>query len=351
MWRFQESAPDSATAQGNFVSLGAGSVLGVAIDGDDNVFLVGQTYNSLVEGEGDAGDSDFFVMKLSSSDGGELWRIQGGESAEFDTFLGAKADAAGDLVAVGVSGTDNSAIDYFVVKFGGADGRILWDLSPATLLSIDVLHSVDVDAEGDVYVAGGTDAQNLRGLMSETPVVLKLSSSTGAVIWSYEGTAASRAVFHSVAVDPTTGWVVGAGATEGEWVADSVRGELDFAAVVLDPEYGEELSRYQDGAVYEDCLTFAGFDSAGELFLGGTWGEASQEDFVAIKLSRLDDSSSSGPAPSPGPLLPGFTAPVAPTEDSEILGLNEWELAGIAGAGAFLVGFVGLGECHRRAEA
>ncbi|CAN0436632.1 unnamed protein product, partial [Ectocarpus sp. 8 AP-2014] len=100
IWRYQEHAPDSSTTWGlSYSSLG--SVSGVAVDGEDNCFLVGQTSGSLVYGEGDAGDSDFFATKLDGADGSEIWTIQGGSSTTFDSFRDVAVDSAGDLVAVG----------------------------------------------------------------------------------------------------------------------------------------------------------------------------------------------------------------------------------------------------------
>ncbi|CAN0510146.1 unnamed protein product, partial [Ectocarpus sp. 12 AP-2014] len=98
-----------------------------------------------------------------------------------------------------------------------------------------------VDAQDDAYVAGGYDAQDLLGFIAETPVVLKLDGATGDVVWIYEGVATSRAAFFAVAVDPTTGGIVGAGWTEETWVTCAAQGGHDFAAVLLDGVYGDEL--------------------------------------------------------------------------------------------------------------
>ncbi len=68
LWRYQESPPDYTTTAvfGYYSYSGHTSVLGVAVDSDDNVFLVGQVYGSLEIGEGDPGDSDAYVMKVRS---------------------------------------------------------------------------------------------------------------------------------------------------------------------------------------------------------------------------------------------------------------------------------------------
>ncbi|CAB1120750.1 unnamed protein product [Ectocarpus sp. CCAP 1310/34] len=227
----------------------------------------GQTSGCLVYGEGDAGDCDFFATKLDGTDGSEIWTTQGGASTSFDSFREVVVESTGDLVAVGISG-DVYAISIFVVKLSGIDGIVLWEYSPVTSLTHDVPHSVDVDAQDDVNVVGVYDALNLQGSTAETPVVLKLDGATGDVGWTYEGMATSGDGFYDLAVDLTTGWVVGAGWTEGTWVTGAAQGGYDVAAVLLDGVTGNELGRYQNGTTDDDYLAFAGFDSAGGFSRG-----------------------------------------------------------------------------------
>lgn len=389
LWRYQESPSDtySTTPSGDIWHASA-SVVAVAVDGDDNVLLVGQTFGSLVPGEGSNQDSDAFVSKLDGTDGSEIWTMQEGDASSFDSFVGVRVDSAGDIVAVGIAG-DEDAINFVVLKLSGLDGTVLWEHSPLTSLTHDVPRSVDVDAQGDVYVCGGFDTQNLQGSVAETPVVLKLSGATGDVIWTYEGTATSRAIFLAVAVDPVTGWVVGAGATEGTWVTGAASGDYDFAAVLLDGD-GNELSRYQDGTVEFDYFTFASFDSTGGLFLGGSWLNVDQTEFVAIKFAPFEVAEPTlAPSPQPtasplaassasmdatlaplasDPLLPASPAPIVgnlssdptpsptpgsrggvptPAPTSAVAAaavLAEWEIGAIAGGGVLLLLLLGLCE-------
>ncbi|CAM9594564.1 unnamed protein product [Ectocarpus sp. 13 AM-2016] len=393
IWRYQEHPPDSYTSLENYFYYGSGSVTGITVDGDDNCFLVGQTWGSLVFGEGDAGDSDFFVIKLDGTDGSEIWTVQGGESTSFDFFVDVKVDSAGDLVAVGIGG-DEDAINVVVVKFSGIDGSIIWEYSPVTSFTHDVPESVDVDTQDDVYIAGGYDALNLEGDLAETPVVLKLDGATGDVVWTYEGVGTSRAGFFGVAVDPTTGWVVGAGWTEGTWLTGAAQGGYDFAAVVLDGDTGDEIGRYQDGTTDDDHLSFVGFDSVGGLILGGSWTDTGADEFVAIKFApgsastptpsslqttfsplasslapieaTLDPLAVPTPSPialplgsddpttaplagnqptsaSPSPVGRGFiTTPAPTTAAAGTESLAQWEIGAIAGGGTFLLLLLGL---------
>eukprot|EP00752_Nemacystus_decipiens_P014994 g13351.t1 len=315
LWRHQEGPSSSTTTSGGEIKFVSASVSGVAVDGDDNVILVGQTIGSLVPGEGEPGDSDAYVLKLDGTDGSEIWTTQDGSSFGFGGVHAAKVDAAGDVIAVGIDGGED-AINFVARKLSGLDGTVLWEYSPETSFTHDVPNSVDVDAQDDVYVCGGYDAQNLQGAIAENPVVLKLSGATGDVIWTYEGASTSRAIFMGVSVDPLTGWIVAAGGTEGTWVTGAAAGGFDFAAVLLNGD-GEELSRYQDGTTEDEILLFAEFDSSGGLFLGGTRVDGGQTDVVAINFAPFGVAEST-PATSGG--------------------LAEWEIGAIAGAvGLFLL--------------
>lgn len=59
---------------------------------------------------------------------------------------------------------DIDLLHLYVLKISGADGTIMWTRTRTTARTSDVLHGVDIDAVGDVYVAGGEDVQNLQGL-------------------------------------------------------------------------------------------------------------------------------------------------------------------------------------------
>lgn len=283
---------DSTTSTAIGITTYYGSTTGfsVAVDGDDNVFLVGGTYNSLVFGAGDPGDYDYFIVKLNGATGTEIFAGQGGLSYHHDSFRGVSVNSEGDIVAAGSSGYD-TLLDFLVVKFSGATGNMLWEYSPHSS-TIDVLRAVTFDSDDNVYVAGAHDALNLQGSIAENPSVTKLSGSTGTEIWVYEGIAASSAIFKSVTVDPLNRWVVGAGYTGGTWLTGAAQGSFDFAAVVLDGDTGDEVVRYQTGGPGTDILYFAGFDAAGALFLVGSSDSGGDSEMVGIKLSLEPETES-----------------------------------------------------------
>lgn len=216
-------------------------------------------------------------------------------------------DSGGDLVAAGYSEDEESGeLNFLVVKLSGLDGSILWNFAANTSSTGDVFQSVDIDERDNVFVAGGEGAPDTQGKVAEAPVVMKLDGTSGEEVWAYRGEGGSSIIFNSVAVDPTTGWVVGAGGTRGEWVEGASQGGFDFAAVVLDGDTGAELARWQNGTIGTDILEFAQFDASGGLYFGGyssaAWiGGSGDEDVIAIKFEPLATSSGMTEAPSSAP--------------------------------------------------
>lgn len=129
-------------------------------------------------------------------------------------FHARQIDTSGDVVAAGYVADENSGgdIDFLVVKLSGLDGSSIWTYSDNTT-SGDVFHDVDMDERGNVVVAGGEGVSTIEGKFATAPVVLKLNGISGTEMWAYRGPDGDRIVFHSVAVDQNTGWVVGAGTT------------------------------------------------------------------------------------------------------------------------------------------
>lgn len=332
IWRYQTTAPSSTTE--DYIYYGSGMVSGVAVNGEDDVFLVGYTYNSLVYGEGTTDNRDYVAIKLDGETGERIFTVQGGSDFEHDELRAAKCDASGDLVAVGMRGDDNEDGEYHVIKLSGVDGSVMWEYAALSTSTIDLLNDIDFDHDGNVLVGGGKGAETMHGRTAETPVVLKLSGATGAVMWTYEGDAELGTIFRAVAVHPDTAWVVAAGVTEGSWLNGAANaGETDFAAVVLDGATGEELLRYQDGTDGDEAVMTAEFDSAGGLFLGGwTNGTWSADDngsggdglnVAAVKLVLSQDNV--------------IVSGTGSASDSALLSTGEVMAIGFSGAALILV--------------
>jgi hypothetical protein len=155
--------------------LGAGSTdsaRGIAVDGNGNVYLTGQTYSSNFPGTTGprSGTTDVFVTKLNAQ----------GNTLLFTTILGGSDDEAGNGIAVAGTGhvwvtgetestnfptlnplrmSDFSAgfIDTFATKLNTNGG-----LAFSTYLSFDVNdqgNAITVDGQGNAYITGEAGAQ------------------------------------------------------------------------------------------------------------------------------------------------------------------------------------------------
>jgi outer membrane protein assembly factor BamB len=123
----------------------------VALDGKGDVVVVGFIQNI---GTG----NDFSVVKFEAITGRELWRqtINGTANGE-DRALAASVDSFDNVVAAGYITNTGTGNDLTVVKFDGASGTELWrQVIDGTMNGYDFAYSVMMDAAGDVIAAGVT---------------------------------------------------------------------------------------------------------------------------------------------------------------------------------------------------
>ena len=142
---------------------------GIAVDADGNIYVTGSSYDSWgTPVRAHSRGHDCFVAKLSS-DGILLWNTFLGGSNN-NEGRGIAVDASGNVYVTGTShnswgepvrdytpsGMPAPYGDAFVAKLSG-DGRLLWN----TFLggnNTDEGLGIEVDASGNVYVTGGSDA-------------------------------------------------------------------------------------------------------------------------------------------------------------------------------------------------
>ncbi len=129
----------------------------VAIDANDNAFVVGRTLGTL-PGQLSGGYGDGFIKKIGSL-GTELWTKQFGGQADEDAS-GVATDVAGNAYVIGsgntvvVSGPNTSGTNYFtfVRKFDSA-GAEVWK-KEFGFEALATGKAITVDGAGNVFVVG-----------------------------------------------------------------------------------------------------------------------------------------------------------------------------------------------------
>jgi hypothetical protein len=204
----------------------------VATDTSGNVYVTGTTYGGL-DGNTQAGFSDAYITKFNSS-GDKLLTYQMGVVGLFSTFSQHVAiDASGDIY---ISGSTNAGLDgnfltgtydAFMTKFDNS-------LTKQYTKQMDVAGkttngaSVATDASGNVFVAGytygGLDSNTLTGTTDS--FVTKYDSSGAKQFTKQLGVAGAYTQGSSIAID-ASGNVFVAGFTGGGLDGNTLAGTYD----------------------------------------------------------------------------------------------------------------------------
>ncbi len=129
------------------------SINGVAVDGDDNVIVTGEVYDSAAE------KWIIRTEKYDGSDGHLIWRR---ECKEYSQNIGkdVAVDASGNVIVAGATGKAGTQtlpqMDYFLIKYSDDGKQVLWKHQYDYGLS-DVPWRVTVDEQtGNIFVTGVT---------------------------------------------------------------------------------------------------------------------------------------------------------------------------------------------------
>jgi hypothetical protein len=169
------------------------SLTGASVDSSGDVYSVGYTSGSLFTTS--AGGIDFWVSKVSGTNGSPVWGVQAGTNTD-DAAYGIALDSSGDVLICGrtlgslYAAHVGSLDDYWVAKHSGSDGSLIWGVQLGTT-GHNYADSVAVDSNDDVLVTGYT-SDSLHGtyLGSLDVWVTKRSGSDGSLIWEKQfGTA------------------------------------------------------------------------------------------------------------------------------------------------------------------
>ncbi len=273
----------------------------IAVDGSGNVYVTGEswaTWDSPVRAY--AGDEDAFAAKLDSS-GNLTWHTFLGSSSH-ESGYGVAVDGDGNVYVTGESwATWDSPVrayageaDAFAARLG-ADGSLTWN----TFLGssrFESGHAIAVDASGNVYVTGcslatwGSPVRAYTG--GNDAFVVKLNSG-GNLTWNTFLGSSSHELGFGVAVDGCGNVYVG-GYSQATWGSPvrAYAGDADAFAAKLGADgtltwntflggsggdYGRAIAVDGSGNVYVSGLSLAAWGSPVRAYAG-------DEDAFAAKL-------------------------------------------------------------------
>jgi hypothetical protein len=246
-------------------------LVATATDRTGAVYQAGTTNGSIVGGTSNNESRDAAIIKYNRN-GTEAWRRQFGTS-RFDAIYGITTDANNNVYAVGttfgnLAGTKAGDVsDVILTKFD-SQGNQLWtrqfgDAAPTAV--INSAFSLDVDANGDVYVSGLTARNGSSALPIDNFWVTKYTTN-GDRVWFNEFGTSDYDEPYATAVS-NDGSVYAAGWSFGNFGGTN-QGSYDGAIAKLTSAGQVEWQRNLGTNDYE-WIWGADTDSQGNLYLSG----------------------------------------------------------------------------------
>ncbi len=173
---------------------------GVAVDSAGNIYITGDTDNSLAGTN--AGGSDAWVAKYDNS-GARLWLQQFGTVGS-DSANDLAVDSAGNIYITGVTNgslasTNAGNTDAWTAKYDNSGNR-LWIQQFGTSAS-DVANGIAVDTGGNIYITGDTDGSLGGANAGHSDAWLTKYDSSGNRLWLHQYGTANGEESNDVAVD------------------------------------------------------------------------------------------------------------------------------------------------------
>jgi hypothetical protein len=172
---------------------GLDSPTAVATDAAGNLYVTGSSWPG-----GSDNQNDYYTVKLDPL-GNELWSARYNGPGAFlfahDVPYDVELDAAGDVFVTGYSNAPGTATgDFYTVKYGGDDGQVLWS-DRYSAGSNEGGYKLVVGGDGDVFVTGGSYQSGFKF------VTLRYDGSTGNREWIATDAPAACSVATEIGLD------------------------------------------------------------------------------------------------------------------------------------------------------
>ncbi len=243
------------------------SGLAVTFDDNDDIFISGVTTDAIATDQTHVGGNDAFVTKLDS-DGTLVYNKQFGSAGD-DTATAIAVDNAGNVF---VTGTVDGELVVRKYLDSSVDDPPIWEVDLGTAGSDDQATGIAIDASGDIYVTGYTTNASLSGTIVQAhsggtdafvTKIIDSGASAAVDFTSYVGTADSDRAF-GIAVNGSDIYITGE--TEGSIDGETLNDEVDAFVAKLD-DTGALQYAYQFGGAFTHRGTGIAVDADGSSVL------------------------------------------------------------------------------------
>lgn len=250
----------------------------LAVDNSGNVYVTGDSW-------GEGAFVDYATIKYNT-DGVQEWVDRyNGPAGNFDVPRAIVADAAGNVYVTGASrsygGIWGDQDDFATIKYSPAGTKQWITRYSAPANGYDQATALAVDAAGNVYVTGRSEAAN-----NDYDFATIKYSASGSQLWlnRESGPGSSRDYARAFTVDGA-GNVYLTGYSEG---AESIR---DFATVKFNSDGVQQwAARYNGPGIFFDTAADIAVDVAGNVYVTGeSDGVDTGRDYTTVKYNAAGE--------------------------------------------------------------
>jgi uncharacterized delta-60 repeat protein len=247
----------------------------IETDASGNVYVSGTSWLSGT----DPNWSDWTTVKYSSS-GVQLWARQyNGPDDSGDIAYALAVDAAGNVFVAGRSDGQRSFADFLTIKYDSGGVQQWVDRYDGPVNDYDEARAITLDPSGNVYVSGYSRSIG-KEWYSDDYLTIKYSPG-GARQWiaRYNGTGNEYDDARAIAVDAAGNvYVTGS--------SDAPKENGDFATIKYNSSGLQQwVARYDGpGSSYEMATAFT-IDASGNVYVAGICGVGTYGDYITVKYN------------------------------------------------------------------